>query len=117
MPSAREQFHKLCGHNDDPSSYATTTPGKWQSFRAMLPRPPARDAATHSHNGPATSARPDAVMLTRLRQYMADNEVRHFQLTGERLDHTRPRELLGKEIERTDPELLVAYIHQPGTTD
>lgn len=118
MPAAREQFVRLFKLHDD-ASYARVSPQDWHSFRATQPRPPQPGPATHPL-GTAPQSRavaPDAELSARARAYLRENELRHFQLTGERLTFERAAALVVREIAQTEPALLRAYIDQPGVVD
>lgn len=114
MASAREQFCRLFKLTDD-ASYARVAPGDWAAFRASAPRPPAQRPASFATEW--SGAKPDTVLVERTRAYMAENALQHFQLTGERLTFDRAAALVAQEVARTNPELLRAYVDQPGEAD
>jgi len=115
MPAAREQFRRLFKLTDDDASYGRITPSDWHAFRATQPRPPERGAATHAADW--GGAAPDATLVAMTRQYLADNALRHLQLTGERLTFDRAAVLVAREVARSNPSLLRAYADQPGEAD
>lgn len=117
MAAAREHFTKLFRLSDD-ESFARVTVSDWRAFAATQPRPPSRSAATHSTSAARQSGLPpDTAMVERVRAYLRENEVRHFQLTGERLTFDRAAAAVVREVARTEPALLRSYIEQPGVTD
>lgn len=115
MAAAREQFGRLFRLTDDDASYARVQPNDWHAFRATQPRPPATGPA--SFNASLSGAAPDATLVARTRQYMADNALRHLQLTGERLTFDRAAAVVVQELARTEPALLRAYADMPGVED
>jgi hypothetical protein len=114
-PAAREQFKRLFKLNDE-GAYGRITPDDWKAFRASQPPGAPRGAATHSNNVDTIGA-PDAVLVERTRQYLRDNELRHLQLTGERLTFERAAHIVTHEVARTEPALLRRYIELPGEAD
>ena len=64
-----------------------------------------------------TGIPPDAELVARTRAYLRENEVRHFQLTGERLTFDRAASMVVREVAQSEPALLRSYIDQPGVID
>ena len=118
LPAAREQFVRLFKLHDD-ASYARVSPHDWLTFRATQPRPAPVGAATHPTGAAPrrTGVPPDAELVARTRAYLRENEVRHFQLTGERLTFDRAATMVVREIAQSEPALLRSYIDQPGVID
>ena len=118
MPAAREQFARLFRLHDD-ASYARVSPHDWLTFRATQPRPAPVGAATHPTGAAPRRAgvAPDVELVARTRAYLRENELRHFQLTGERLTFERAASMVVREVAQSEPTLLRGYIDQPGVID
>jgi hypothetical protein len=116
VPAARERFAKLFKLTSD-ESYSRVTTADWMTFRASQPRPPARGAATHTDSGEHRGESPDSTLVAMTRQYLRDNEVRHFQLTGERLTFDRAAQEVAREVARTNPGLLRSFVTMMGEAD
>jgi hypothetical protein len=113
LPAARETFRRMFKLDTD-ESYTRVSPADWQAFARTQPRPPSSAGATaHSGNSEA-GLLPDEVLLARTKQFIRENEVRHFQLTGQRLDFGAAALIVAHDMARTDPTLLRAYLDQPG---
>jgi len=108
LPAAREMFfrrYKDRGTVAEAAEWIATSP------RPVVFSHPASRAPEYPD--PASGA-PDAQLVARTRRYLADNELRHLQLTGERLTFSKAAEIVAREVARTSPELLRAYLDQPG---
>ena len=115
MAAAREAFRRVF-HLTDDASYSRITPHDWRSFAATQPRPPANGPAAYS-GGEDSAIAPDAALVAKVRAYIRDNELRHLQLTGERLTFDRAAPLVVREVARSSPGLLRGWLDQPGTID
>lgn len=115
MAAAREQFKQLFHLNDD-VSYSRVQPNDWQTFRATQQRPP-NTASLATRTSDWTSAEPDTVLVESTRAYLAANAVQHMQLTGERLTFDRAAAIVARDVARTNPALLRAYLDLPGEVD
>jgi hypothetical protein len=113
MAAARETFRRLFKLEDD-ASYARVSPSDWATFRASQRPPPGRDGPACHPGGSDTALLPDGALVERTRQYIRDNDVRHFTLTGERLTFDRAAALVVRDMAARDPALLRSYIDQPG---
>jgi hypothetical protein len=115
MAAAREAFRRVF-HLTDDASYSRITLHDWRSFAATQPRPPANGPAAYS-GGEDSAIAPDAALVAKVRAYVRDNELRHLQLTGERLTFDRAAPLVVREVARSSPGLLRGWLDQPGTID
>ena len=114
LPAAREQFTRLFRLSSD-ADYQRVSTGDWRTFRASQPRPPASGPASYSNEADTLQATaPDAALVGRVKAYLREHEVRHLQLTGERLTFERAAALVIGETARRSPELMRAYLTQPG---
>jgi hypothetical protein len=113
MPAAREQFARLFRLSTD-ADYQRVSVNDWHTFRASQPRPPTSTPATRSDGESASRAlSPDVSLVEKTRAYLRENELRHLQLTGERLTFGRAAEI----VVRANPQLLAAWRVQNGEAD
>ena len=81
---------------------------------ASQPRPLPSGPATHTTEAdtiPATA--PDAALVAKVHEYLRENELRHLQLTGERLSFGRAAQI----VARANPALLEQWRLMNGETD
>ncbi len=105
LPAAREQFTRLFRLSSD-ADYQRVSVGDWCAFRASQPRPPSQGPASRADVPDTFQApAPDASLVQKVREYLRDNELRHLQLTGERLTFERAATI----VTRANPALLAAW--------
>lgn len=113
LPAAREQFTRLFRLSSD-ADYQRVSVGDWHAFARTQPRPPSTGPASYSNEADTFQATaPDAALVAKAREFLRDNELRHLQLTGERLTFGRAAQL----VARANPALLAAWRTQNGETD
>jgi len=113
LPAAREQFTRLFRLSSD-ADYQRVSVGDWHTFRGSQPRPLPSGPATHTTTEDTVVATaPDAALVAKVHEYLRENELRHLQLTGERLSFGRAAQI----VARANPALLEQWRLQNGETD
>jgi hypothetical protein len=108
LPRDREAFARRYG--------ATATVADAEAWIAASPRPERSRGAASAPAGDTriVGAAPDAALVEATKKYVAENEVRHFQLTGERLTFDRAAAIVAKRVAADQPELFRAYVEMMG---